>query len=143
MSNTDTTTVQPTRSNALTWIPRLVAAGILAMTLPYKFAGAEETVRLFEALGAGDAGRIGTGVMEAIAVVLLLVPRTAALGGLLTVGLMSGAILSHLTVLGIFWDGDASLFTFAVVAFLTGGLTAFSLRRTLPIVGARFQPAEV
>ncbi|MEM8709557.1 MAG: DoxX family protein [Planctomycetota bacterium] len=131
-------TVRPT-AHKLVWIAQIVAAAILAMTLPFKFSGAEETVRLFDALGAGAPGRIGSAVMETIAVLMLLTPRLAALGGLLTVGIMGGAILSHIFVLGIVWDGDASLFAMAVIAFVAGATVAWLRRRELPIVGSRFE----
>ena len=62
----------------LVWIPQLIAVAILGMTLPFKFSGAEESVRLFDTLGAGAAGRLGTAVMETIAVLMLLTPAFAA-----------------------------------------------------------------
>jgi hypothetical protein len=126
------------RASKFVWIAQIVAAAILAMTLPFKFSGAEETVRLFDALGAGAAGRIGSAVVETIAVLMLLTPRLAALGGLLTLGIMSGAILSHFFILGIVWDGDASLFTMAVIAFVAAAVVVWQRRRELPIIGSRF-----
>lgn len=126
------------RAPSYVWIAQLVAAAILAMTLPFKFSGAEETVRLFDTLGAGSAGRIGSAIMETLAVVMLLTPQLAALGGLLTLGLMSGAILSHIFVLGIFWDGDAQLFAMAVIAFAAAAAVVLLRRRELPIIGSRF-----
>ena len=60
-------------------------------------------------------GRIGSGVAELIAALLLLVPRTAWMGAALALGIMSGAILSHLTVLGIEVMGDGgTLFALAI-----------------------------
>ncbi|MEM1449175.1 MAG: DoxX family protein [Planctomycetota bacterium] len=127
------------RAPRLVWVFQILAAAILGMTLPFKFTAAPETVALFDALGAGAAGRLGTAVLETFAVVMLLTPRLAAIGGALTVGLMSGAIFSHLTVLGIVWDGDASLFTMAVVGLLAGTAVAWLRRRELPIVGPRLR----
>mgnify|MGYP005991511647 CR=1 FL=1 len=131
--------VSPGRVSRLVWIPQLVAVGILGMTLPFKFSAAPESVQLFEALGAGAAGRIGTAVMESIAVLMLLIPALAGLGGLLTVGLMSGAIMGHVLVLGIVWDGDASLFASAVTAFVAGAVVVWMRRHELPVIGSRFQ----
>jgi len=125
------------RARIAAWAMQLVAVAILAMTLPFKYTAAEETVRLFDTLGAGAAGRLGTAVMETLAVALLLVPRTAAVGAALTVGLMTGAILSHVLVLGIVWDGDASLFTMAVVAYAAGLGALWLRRRELPLLGPR------
>lgn len=126
-------------SRAVSWTLQVVAAAILAITLPYKWTGAEETVRLFDALGAGAAGMYGTALLETVAVALLLTPRLAVLGGALTAGLLSGAVMSHLTVLGILWDGDASLFTMAVIGLVAGLGVTWIRRRQLPIVGQRFE----
>ena len=111
------------------WVPRLVAAGILGQTLFFKFTAAPESVYIFEKVGAGAAGRIGSGVIELVAVVLLLV--RPGLGGMLGAGVMVGAIGSHLGPLGIVIEdaerGIASdgglLFGLAVVAFLCSAVT--------------------
>ena len=71
---------------AASWVAQVVAAVIMGQTLFFKFSGAPEAVALFETLGVEPWGRLATGGIELVAVVLLLVPRTAALGGLLTVG---------------------------------------------------------
>jgi hypothetical protein len=103
----------------LSWALQLAAAAILAQTLYFKFTGAAESVAIFETLGAEPYGRIGLGVVELVAVVLLVRGRTALLGALLTLGLMSGALASHLTVLGIEVGGDGgALFALALAAFL-------------------------
>jgi len=100
---------------------RLVAAGILGQTLFFKFSGAAESRWIFETLGVEPWGRLGTGALEAVAVLLLLLPRTAALGALLATGLMAGAIGSHLTLLGIEVQGDGGLlFALACVTAACG-----------------------
>ena len=118
---------------------QIIAAIILGQTLFFKFTGAPEAVALFTKLGVEPFGRIGLGVVELIAVVLLLVPRTAVLGSALTLGLMVGAIGSHLTILGIEVEGDGgALFTMALIAFVAS-LTATWIRRCeLPVLGAKF-----
>jgi uncharacterized membrane protein YphA (DoxX/SURF4 family) len=63
-------------------------------------------------------GRIGTGVFELIASILILIPRTTLLGAFMGLGLMAGAIFFHLSKLGIIFDGDAGLFTYAVITFV-------------------------
>lgn len=84
------------------WVAQVVAAVILAQTLFFKFTGATEAVHIFSTLGVEPWGRIGTGILELIAVVLLLWPRLAALGGVMAIGLMVGAVGAHLfTDLGI------------------------------------------
>jgi hypothetical protein len=126
----------------LTWAAQILAAVILGQTLFFKFTGAPEAVELFTTLGVEPFGRIGLGVVELVTVILLLVPRTAALGGLVTLGLMLGAVGSHLTVLGIEVAGDGgALFGMAVVTALAGGVIAFTRRAELPLVGERFVTA--
>ena len=123
------------RSHAvISWILQLAVAGILLQTLFFKFTGAEESVYIFTALGAEPWGRIGSGVLELVAAVLLLVPALSPYGAVLTIGLMSGAILSHLTILGIEVRGDGGLlFSLAVGAF-AGSLVVLFLRRAqLPL----------
>src|SRR5262245_44110149 len=99
--------------NAVSWLLQLTAAGILLQTLFFKFTGAEESVYIFSTVGqfAGIPGvepwgRIGSGVVELVAAILLLAPATVPLGALLSMGVMSGAILSHLVILGIEVKGD-------------------------------------
>jgi putative oxidoreductase len=122
------------------WILRLVAAVILLQTLFFKFTGAEESVYIFSTVGVEPWGRYGSGIVELIAAVLLLVPSTAAYGAILTVGVASGAILSHLTLLGIEVKSDGGLlFGLAVTIFVCGLALLAIHRRELPIVGPVLQ----
>lgn len=135
------TGLTPSASRA-SWAAQLVAAAILGQTLFFKFTAAPESVHIFETLGAEPWGRIGSGVVELIAVLLLLRSRTAALGGLLAMGVMAGAIVSHLTQLGveIVVNGESDgglLFGLAVVTFAAGALVTWLRRVQLPLVGAR------
>ena len=102
----------------LIWILRVVAAVIMLQTLYFKFTSHPESVELFTELGIEPWGRIGTGVIELIASILILIPVTSYLGAILAIGLMSGAIFSHLTVLGISYGGDPLLFIYAVIVFI-------------------------
>lgn len=100
----------------LYWFVRLVAAAIMLQTLYFKFTGAKESVYIFSSIGMEPWGRIGVGVLELAASVLLLVNATAWLGGALGFGLMAGALLMHLTVLGISVENDGGyLFSLALV----------------------------
>lgn len=103
--------------NLLIWGLRIIAALIMLQTLYFKFTAHPQSVKLFTELGMEPWGRIGTGVFELIAAILLLIPRTTYLGAGLGLGLMSGAIFFHLTKLGIVFDGDAVLFTYAAITF--------------------------
>jgi putative oxidoreductase len=130
----------------VSWVAQLTVAGILLQTLFFKFTGAEESVYIFTTLGrfvhvAGVEpwGRIGSGVIELIAGLMLLVPATASLGAGLAMGVMAGAIASHILVLGIEVKGDGGLlFALALTAFV-GSVVVLVLRRSqIPVVGRLF-----
>lgn len=88
---------------------RIIAAAILLQTLYFKFTGSPESVALFSKLGVEPWGRIGTGVLELITGILLLITSTAFVGAILAIGLMTGAILSHLFIIGIESAGDGGV----------------------------------
>ncbi len=103
----------------LKWILAILPAIILLQTLYFKFTGAEESIYIFETIGLEPQGRIGSGIAELIAAILLLVPATRAYGALLSIGVISGAIFFHLTKLGIEVQGDGgTLFYLALVVFV-------------------------
>lgn len=98
---------------------RLLAAVIMFQTLYFKFGASEESVYIFETVGMEPWGRIGVGVLELVASILLLVNRTAWIGAGIALGLMTGAIGMHLTLLGIEVQGDGGyLFFLACVVFV-------------------------
>ncbi|WP_428656960.1 DoxX family membrane protein [Runella sp.] len=102
----------------ISWIAQVVAAIIMLQTLWFKFTGAEESIYIFSKLGAEPYGRIGSGIIELIAGILLLTPRYCWVGAGLGLGTMAGAILSHLTLLGIDVLGDGGqLFAMALITF--------------------------
>ena len=102
------------------WILRLIAAIILLQTLFFKFTGSEESVYIFSTVGMEPWGRIGSGVVELIAAILILFPRTTWMGSLLGMGVMSGAIFFHLTKLGIVVQHDGGLlFIYALLVFFS------------------------
>ena len=120
---------------ALDWIVRIVAAVILLQTLFFKFTGAPESVYIFTTLGAEPWGRIGSGIAELIASALLLWTGSAGIGGLLAMGLMAGAIGSHLAALGFEVQGDGGLlFALACLVFLCGAATAWLHRDRLKVL---------
>jgi len=112
-----------------TWVLRIVAAFLLLQTLFFKFTGAEESIYIFSTLGMEPWGRIGTGVLELIASILILYPRTTFIGAALGAGLMSGAIFFHLAKLGISVKGDGGLlFAYALVVFISCVILLFIYR---------------
>ncbi len=117
----------------VSWVLRLVVAVILLQTLFFKFTGAPESKYIFETLGLEPHGRIGSGVAELIASILLLWPRTMVWGAALSLGVISGAIMSHLTKLGIEVQGDGgTLFFLAVVVWLFSAALLWLHRKELP-----------
>ncbi len=124
--------------NRVSWLLQIVVAAILIQTLYFKFTGAPESVYIFSKLGLEPVGRIGSGIAELIAAALLLIPGTAVFGGLITMGVLAGAILSHLTKLGIEVQGDGGLlFGLALTCFVGGAIITWLHRRELPVVGSR------
>ncbi|MBK5280153.1 MAG: DoxX family protein [Bacteroidia bacterium] len=100
----------------LYWGARIVAALIMIQTLYFKFSGSTESIYIFTTVGMEPWGRIGTGIMELIASILLLVTSTAWLGAGLGLGLMLGAIGMHFLFLGIEVQGDGGqLFLYAIL----------------------------
>ncbi len=126
----------------LSWTIQLAVAGILLQTLFFKFTGAEESVYIFSTLGAEPWGRLGSGMVELIAALLLLTPKTAPFGAALTMAVMVGAIGSHLTILGIEVKGDGGLlFGLALTAFVGSAIVLFIHRAEVPVLGRFFQVA--
>ena len=126
----------PTKTTQrLSWAAQIIAALILGQTLFFKFAGAPESIYIFERLGVEPWGRYLTGLFEIVAVVLLLIPRTAGLGALMAIGLMLGALGSHITTLGIEVQGDGGLlFGLAVTTLIAASTVAYLQRRHIPVL---------
>jgi putative oxidoreductase len=123
------------------WTLQLIAAAILAQTLFFKFSGAEESKFIFTTLGAEPWGRVASGCAELVAIILLLAPRTVTLGALLALGVMTGAIGSHLTKLGIVVQNDGGLlFGLALTVFACSAVVLLLRRREIPVLGSLFVP---
>ncbi len=135
------------------WACRIVAAIILLQTLFFKFTAAPESVYIFTKLGTfihtyipfasigtiEVSGRIGSGIMELIAAVLLLTPRVVWAGSVLAMAATGGAIASHLTFLGIKVQGDKGLlFLLAIIVFVTSAIALILHREQIPILGRKF-----
>ncbi|MBL7827498.1 MAG: DoxX family protein [Saprospiraceae bacterium] len=111
---------------------RMIAGIILLQTLYYKFTGAEESIWIFEQLGVEPWGRIGSGVAELICAILIIMPQTTWLGALGALGIMSGAVLSHLFILGIEVKGDGGLlFALALVVMFCSAILLWHDRNKL------------
>ena len=97
---------------------------------------------VFTALGAEPFGRVATGGFESLAVLLLLLPPTVIYGGLLTMGLMTGAILAHLLVLGVAPGGDPSMFLMALAAFSVSVALVWRRRVEIPLLSQFVRSGE-
>ena len=123
----------------ISWVCRIVVAVIFFQVLFFKFTGAEDSKDIFTTLMGAESeafGRIGSGIAELIAAIFILVPRTVSIGSLFSLGVISGAIISHLTKLGIVVKDDGGgLFVLAVVVFVLSGVVLFLHRHELPLIG--------
>lgn len=121
------------KSTLIFWIARWVAVIIMMQTLYFKFTGAEESVFIFTTIGMEPWGRIGVGVLELIASILILIPATVWVGSVLACGLMAGALGIHLTILGVEVKGDGGqLFAYALIVFICSGYCFWKSRHQLP-----------
>lgn len=110
-------------------VAAIIAAIILLQTLYFKFTAHPDSVHIFTEMGVEPYGRIGLGVLELIAAALLLYPKTSALGAVMAIGMMLGAIFSHLLVLGVEVNNDGgSLFLLAATVFVCS-LAVFLIKR--------------
>ena len=128
------------KNTVLFWLLRAVPALILLQTLFFKFTGAPESVYIFMTVGMEPYGRIGSGIVELVAAALLLMPRISWLGALLGLGVISGAIFFHLTILGIEVQGDGGyLFILALIVFIACLIIVCQNRSKIPVVGKFFK----
>ena len=114
---------------------RLIVAAILIQTLRFKFTAHPDSVYIFQTVGLEPYGRIAIGVLELIAGILLLIPKTIWLGATLTIGVIGGAIFMHLTKLGIEINNDSGiLFITAVVTFIISVIILYMSRNKIPLI---------
>jgi hypothetical protein len=123
------------------WVGQILTAGILAQTLFFKFTYAPETQVIFAERG-GRPAATAVGLAELFCVVLLLIPRTAGLGAASSLTVISGAIFTHLTSLGIrikdpsTGEGDGGLLFGLALAVAVSSLVVLYYRwRQLPFLG--------
>jgi uncharacterized membrane protein YphA (DoxX/SURF4 family) len=128
-------------SYVLYWTARIIAALIMLQTLYFKFSGAKESIELFTQLGIEPWGRIGTGIFELIASILLLLPSTVWVGSILGIGLMSGAIFSHLTVIGVLRNDGGQLFYYAVITLACCLFSFWKSKSEMPEVLKKLLPS--
>jgi uncharacterized membrane protein YphA (DoxX/SURF4 family) len=117
---------------------RITVAILLVQTLRFKFTAHPESVYIFSKIGIEPYGRVGIGIFELIAAILLLVPKTVWAGALLTLGIISGALLMHITILGIEVNEDGGLlFYMALLIFVLSLAILWMNRKNLPFIGKK------
>ena len=123
------------QQNILIWIVRWITAIILLQTLFFKFSAAPVSIYIFSELGMEPWGRIGTGILELIASILILIPRTTVYGAIIGLGLMAGALFFHFTKLGIVVQNDSGkLFVLALIVFISCLILIASERKQLTVI---------
>ncbi|MFG6687573.1 DoxX family membrane protein [Mariniflexile sp. HNIBRBA6329] len=113
---------------------RIIVAVTLIQTLRFKFTAHPDSIYIFEKIGLEPYGRIAIVFLELIAGILLLIPKTIWIGATLTIGVLSGAIFMHATVLGIEINNDSGLlFYTAVLTFILSVIILYLYRKDIPL----------
>ena len=125
------------RMTIVLWLAQLGVAGILGMNAFVKFFNYtdEGSKALADALDVGRGAITMIGVTEAAALVLILTPRAHAIGALLAMLTMLGALFAHATKIG--WSGHAvaEMWPLAIVVLAFASFVLIVRRKELPIVG--------
>ncbi len=142
------TIIKKIMSSILFYALRYFPAVILLQTLFFKFSGAEVSIYIFKSIDdymhwnqvMEPYGRIGTGIGELIAGLLLLWPKNSHYGAALSLGLITGALITHLMILGIDVKGDGGkVFYLAVATFICNIIVVYQSRKSLPILKSIFK----
>jgi len=121
------------------WALQIISAVIMLQTLFFKFTASPESVYIFSTLGAEPFGRIFSGIVELIASVLLLTRSWSWLGAGIAAGTMFGALIAHLTILGIVVMNDGGeLFLLGCIVFVSSIIILLIRRKNINIFGFRF-----
>jgi uncharacterized membrane protein YphA (DoxX/SURF4 family) len=108
--------------NIVLWLLQIGAAAMFLMVGFLKLSGNPQLVALFEAIGLGQWFRYLTGGLEVAGAILLLIPRTSGLGALILIGVMAGAVMTHLFIVG----GSP---TMAITLLVVTGVVAWGRRQ--------------
>ena len=82
------------------WTIQVALAGMFLMAGTGKLTGAPAMVGLFDAIGIGQWFRFVTGTIEVTSAIALLVPSLAPFGAAALIGTMTGAVATHLFIVG-------------------------------------------
>jgi len=121
--------------NYLSLVLRIIVAVILLQTLRFKFLAHPDSIYIFTQVGMEPWGRIGIGVLELIASILLFLPKKIWLGAGLSTGLMAGAVTMHLTMIGIEVKGDGgTLFYTAIATLILSLMILWGKKKDIPFL---------
>ena len=110
-----------TRKDVIHIIPRLIIVIIIGQTLPFKYAGHEESIWIFTQMGWEPWGRYLIAIIETVAIILLVSPWYL-IGSIITLSIISAANFLHFTRLGIDINGDGGLLFGLSIAVILNSL---------------------
>jgi len=117
------------------WIPRIAAAAVMAFVAYLKLTGNPADIALFTQLGMEPYGRVATGLLEGTCALALMSPYEGV-GGVVTSGVMTGAIIAHATRLGLEVNGDGGKHVMLLALVMVCALViTWVRRRHLPFIG--------
>lgn len=120
------------------WLLSILAAFLLLQTLFFKFTGSDESIYIFTQVGMEPWGRIGSGILELVAGLMLLTYKYRVQGAILGLAVMCGAIFFHLTSLGIeVLHDDGLLFYYALTIFVSTILILIIRKKDIPVIGQK------
>ena len=128
------------KTTLASWIARVGVAGLFLFTGIFKLTGNPDAQATFAQIG-GDPVMYFTGLAEVVGAVLILLPKTRAIGGVFAMGVMGGALVSHAANL----VPNHDMLPLAVLLFMAGAVVAWLHRRELPVIGTGLSappPAE-
>ena len=121
--------------NYLSLALRIIVAVILLQTLRFKFLAHPDSIYIFTQVGMEPWGRIGIGVLELIASILLFLTKKIWMGTGLSAGLMAGAVMMHLTMIGIEVKGDGgTLFYTAIATLILSLMILWGKKKDIPFL---------
>jgi hypothetical protein len=128
-----------TKEKIISWVFQIIAAIILGMAAYEKFSGNPLISSVFDQLKMGDAGKKLIGIIEAISAIMLLTTNLCHFGALLGLGTMLGALIAHVTILGINVNNDGGLMVGLMsLNIICCSIIMFIRRRSYPLIGDTF-----
>ena len=124
-----------TPSQIVTFVCQITIIIILGFATWSKFYGEDIGFFIFESLGIPET-RLFIATLEGIAVIFLLIPSFVHYGALLSFGVMMGALMAHISVLGwsVYNDGG-ELSMLMITVIVASVIILWIHRRKMPLIG--------